>query len=103
MGRDLFYVYAGSICKLSNMPKTFLKSMINTADIFFVQFPTIVLMSLNFYLQPFLSQPISTSVPLLYSLKTRSLQMFSGGIEVKHWLKIGLETCRNNHEKNSLK
>lgn len=55
MGMDLFYVYAGRICKLSNRPKMFLKSMINTADIFFVQFSPIVLMSLNFYLQPFLS------------------------------------------------
>ena len=38
------------------------------------------------YWQPF--SPFSTTVPLLYSLKTSDFLMFSGGIEVKHWMKM---------------
>ena len=50
MGRGLFYVHVKSICELCNRRKTFLKSMIKTADISFAQVSSIVLMSLNFYL-----------------------------------------------------
>ena len=33
--------------------------------------------------------PFSTNVPLLYPLKTEGFLMFSGDIEVEHWLKLG--------------
>ena len=35
------------------------------------------------------SSPFSTNVPLLNPLKTSGFLMFSGGIEGKHWLKMG--------------
>ena len=34
-------------------------------------------------------KPFSTIVPLLYPLKPGGFLMFSRGIEVEHWLKIG--------------
>ena len=33
--------------------------------------------------------PFSTNVPLLYPLETSGFLMFSGRIEVEHWLKMG--------------
>ena len=38
----------------------------------------------NFVLNPF-----STNLPLLYPLKTSGFVMFSRGIEMEHWLKMG--------------
>ena len=33
--------------------------------------------------------PFSTNVSLIYPLKTSGFLMFSGGMEVEHWLKMG--------------
>ena len=40
------------------------------------------------YLTDISIRPFSTNVPLLYPLETENLA-FSGGMQVKHWLKMG--------------
>ena len=40
------------------------------------------------YLTNISIRPFSTNVPLLYPLETENLA-FSGGMQVKHWLKMG--------------
>ena len=42
-----------------------------------------------FHLENYVLNPFSTYIPLLYNLKTADFLMFSEGIEVEHWLKMG--------------
>ena len=65
-----FSYFANSVCEMRAQYE-------EQCEIFTVEYLTNI--SIN---------PFSTNVPLLYPLETENLP-FSGGMQVKHWLKMG--------------